>query len=132
MALILIPGPNLDQTVDENNTTYLEFDITDPNDKTGATKVPVADVTTATMDLSNRSGAYQDITNAQDVKPDIDASGRLKTLLTAVQNDIIDDTDTPQYEDHIATFKIEFTAGGDTHNMVKNIRVRVMNQEFIT
>lgn len=132
MALILIPGPNLDQTVDENNTTYLEFDITDPNDKTGATKVPVADVTTATMDLSNRSGVYQDITTAQDVKSDIDASGRLKTLLTAVQNDIIDDTDTPQYEDHIATFKINFTAGGDTHSLVKNIRVRVMNQQFIS
>ena len=132
MAIILIPGPNADQTVDENNTTYVEFDITDPNDKTGATKVPVADVTAATMDLSNRSGAYQDITSAQDVKSDIDINGRLKTLLTAAQNDIIDDTDTPQFEDHIATFKIDFTAGGDTHRLVKNIRVRVMNQAFIT
>lgn len=132
MATILNPGPNADQTVDENNTCYLEFDILDPNDSTGATTVPDTAVTTATLDLTNRGGAFQDIISATDVKSKIDSSGHFKFLLTAAHNDIIDDTDTPQHEDHIATVTVNFSIGGDSHQLVKNIRVRVLNQAFVT
>lgn len=132
MAIITVPGPAKDQEVEENNTCYLEFDVIDPNDSTGETKVPGSSVTTATLSLSNRSGTYKDILSDVDVKAKIDTNGHFKHLLTAADNDIIDDTDTPKFEDHIATVTINFTAGGDAHQVVKNIRVRVLNQQFIT
>ncbi len=131
MALILNPGPNEDQVVDENNSCYLEFDLLDPNDSTGETKVAGANVTSGNLELSNKSGALGDILTAIDVASKVDSNGHFKYLLTGANNNIIDDTDTPQFEDHIATITINFTAT-DAHTLEKNIRVRVMNQQFTT
>lgn len=132
MAKVIIPGPNEDQTVDENCSCYLEFDLIDPNDKTGATTIPGTAVTSATLNLTNRSDSTVILT-AVDVSADIDGDGHFKHLLTGANNEILDDTDPgPASEDHIATVTIQATAGGDTHDFVKNIRVRVMNLKFVT
>lgn len=131
MGNYIIPGPNKDQTVDENNSCYLEFDVIDPNDKTGATKIPGSAVSVATLDLTNITGG--DILSGVDVKSEIDSNGLFKHLLSGANNEIVDDSSPgPQFEDHYATIKITASAGGDTHDLVKNIRVRVMNSKNVT
>jgi len=129
MANVIIPGPNRDQIVDEKNSCYLEFDLLDPNDKTGNTKIP-GPATTGTLNLDFGGTS---ILSGIDVKNDLDANGHFKHLLTDDNNAIISTDDPgPHYEDHIATVTIAASAGGDTHNFVKNIRVRVMNLKHVT
>ena len=132
MAKLIKPGPNRDQTVDENCSCYLEFDLLDPNDKTGETTIPGTAVTSATLTLTNRSDATAILTDV-DVSSYFDGDGHFKYLLSGANNEMLDDTDPgPKEEDHIATSTGQATAGGDTHDFVSNIRVRVMNQKFVT
>ncbi len=130
MAKIIIPGLNEDDVIDEGNSTIVYGVLEDPD----GNAVPVGNVTTATISIVNKSTGtpvvgYETPLN---LIGDIDSNGIITHNVAATANDIITDADDIQFEDHVAIIAATFTSGGKTHTLLKNIRLRIMNQDYET
>ena len=127
----IIPGANRDDVVDENNSCYIQFYVHDPSDDTGETMVPASSVISSSLTIKEMDGTL--IREDTDVNDRFHAtSGLFRFLLTGADNEIVNDGDLAAHEDHIVTVTASFTAGGDTHTLVKNFRARVVDQDIVT
>ena len=94
------------------------------------TAIGSANITTATLELHNRANGAV-IRAAASITGDIDTSGNLDTMVTALENAIVDATRT--IEIHTATFKIVGTAADSTSVTInKEVWLQVQNLDQVS
>jgi hypothetical protein len=121
---LIIPA----QEVDEKNTCQITATLKAP----GGAVVPVANITTATLNLWNNTTGIVIGTADRNVAAYFSSLGVFTYVLTTTDNAIISTDTSIQFEDHTAALKVVFTAGTETHTLIKNIRVRVRNLAYLT
>ncbi len=130
--LLYIPKQNLI----ENNSHRLKFFLYDPNLVTetdgvkdySAAGIGVSSITSATIKIYNESDDTV-ILAVTSILSSFDSSGNFSYLIAAPNNAILS-TARVQYEDHVAVITIVCATGTETHNIVRNIRLRILNQQY--
>lgn len=121
---LIIPA----QEVDEKNSCRITAILKTP---TGAV-VPVASISSAVLNLRNNTdGAAIGAIN-RNVISNFDSVGAFAYVLSSADNAIVSTDTTIQREDHTLTLNVVFTAGAESHTLIKNIRIRVRNLSYLT
>ena len=112
--------------VPEGSTCVITATVKDHND----VAIPVASITTATLEINDQDTGNV-IRAAGDIKADINSSGVLDTLITAVENAIV--TQTLITEIHLVTIKIVGTAGdGKAVALNSEIWIKLQSLKYVT
>lgn len=116
------------QDVDEKNTCRITAILKTPS----GIVVPVANISTATVNLRDNLTGAAIGTADRNVVSYFDSVGAFAYVLSSSDNAIISADTSLRNEDHTLTLKVVFTAGAETHTLIKNIRIRVRNLSYLT
>lgn len=110
-----------------DNTGRLLFDLEFPD----GTPVSASSISTAILNVRDAKTDAAIGTANRNVLSSFDAGGSFSYPLTVADATIIT-SDSVAYEDHIATLAVSFVAGAESHEFLRQFRVRVLAHEYAT
>lgn len=130
MSKVKIPGQESNpDTVPENTSGVLEFDLIDP---TTGNAVPGSAVTSATLKIVNRNSGAE-VQAAVDVASKFDQStGAFQYVIPHTVANIQDDSGALEWEDLLGILIADFNTGAGSLHIEVPILIRISQQEHIS